>query len=1149
MADKSRDTLRGLIVADPRLRDESAIWGAESTGITQAGARLSRPIAGQTTDWRIEARGAASENLYVQAQRGGLPGSGLAVAWKPVSASDLRGTDSPVAIRGLDIIGYESGTGANQHAYPDSITLEDGTIVTVCERAGLSPFIATQVYVYTTDPSTGTTTARGSMRTVISSTFGASRPFLFAVPKASGGERVMCGMWATDANFAPGSYAQIDVYYSDDAGVNWSVYAESVLSGTTTIDGVSNDVRDGIDIAGSAGSGSTGWDYARCRAAYSNGQVLLMMHLIHHDTDYQRTADFLLQWSSVDLGASFELVDEPTSLTATDDEAYRGGAPDVVARDGLFHVAYIDLTDDSYAVTGVASTIGRTARVVRLGSSTQTFSAAGGDDSFDVAAGAGTVSQTASTVQYTLDDPSLALVSLSSGDMWLYWRLETNQDLHASFSSDGRTWAAWGASMRSQSRGSVWDVDSGSSQPLDGPGGSGITTDYPDHFTATESAGRVALDSVWALASVSTDRSLTRLYLGGHHTQTLGTNAKTAIHRPTAAVGWEYNWVALTDPDNQRWSLTNSGTSSATLTSSGMVIGTTSGTRYWSLTPAGSGDEGVIARWTMSCTTGSTADDRCAVRIKVRTGSNDTDVSIRFAATGLSVYDNHASSQLASETVNLSSEHEFELAMTANNTNGDLVLYRRSLTNAADNAWTEVCDVTPSVAADITAVHSIQWGHIASSSAASEWREFHFTTNDYTGLPARGGASNNTGGDLMPLRLSSRWTTLTPGAYVRAVDGPAATGDNYTIPVAWDYGAARALPTVNASPEAGWRSTDETQQSLALAYNPTTLGTENSDPMGDTIGVHLAGINWRTGTLEGYVSGSGWTSITAIDTTESYTYTRVGNVLKLIALGFSRYVREGEWDGAWVDLGSNKRRRILHTRGGDITSAASGTTRYCRVILDGVDGTEPSSGLANIAPKQATVIVRDATAYSGLRVKISAQSTIDGYFKIGSLVAGPLLTFGTDYSWGRIIETEYGVSLSEGRAGQRRAYKDAEPRRVVEFAWTDGLDAEQVDSATGAADYMLSTSTSGIEPAAYTRATAYDLDGTMRLIGGPEHPVVYVPVVAKGTGGAGDVEILTDRAAAVYGRVASDFRLESILGDEDTNEVWRVAQFLIEEEL
>ena len=1149
MADKSRDTLRGLIVADPRLRDESAIWTAESTGITQAGRRLSRPIAGQSTDWRIEARGDASENLYVQAQRGGLPGSGLAVAWKPASASDLRGTDPPVAIRGLDIVGFESGTGANQHAYPDSVTLEDGTIVTVCERAVSSPFAALQVYVYTTDPSTGTTTARGSMRTVISAAFGAARPFLFAVPKASGGERVMCGVWSEDSAAGLGVSAQIDLYYSDDSGVTWAIYAESVLTGTTTIDGVSNDVRDGINVAGSAGAGATGWDYSRCRAAYSNGQVLLMMHLVHHDTDYRRTADFLFQWSSADLGASFTLVDEATSLTATDDEVYRGGAPDVVARDGLFHVAYIDLTDAAYATGSPANTIGRTARVIRLGSSAQTFSAAGGDDSFAVAAGAGTVSQTGATNQYTLDDPSLAIVALSSGDMWLYWRLESTQDLHASFSDDGKTWTAWGASMRSAARGSVWDVDSGSSQPLDGSGASGITTDYPDHFTATESAGRVALDSIWALATVSTDRSLTRLYLGGHHTQTLGTTTSTAVARPTAAVGWEYNWVALTVPDNQRWTLSNSGTSSATLTASGMVVGTTTGTRYWTLTPAGSGAEGVILRFVMSCTTGSTSDDRCAVRVKVRTGTNDTDVSIRFSSTGLSVYDNHAASQLASETVTMTSAHEFELAMTADNTDGDLVLYRRSLTNAADNAWTEVCDVTPSVAADITAVHSIQWGHITSSSAASEWREFHFTSNDYTGLTARSQASANTGDDLMPLRLSSRWTTLSAGAYIRAVDGPAAASDNYTVPVAWDYAAARVLPTVNASPEAGWRSTDETQQSIALAYNPTTLGTENSDPMGDTIGVHLAGINWRTGTLEGYLSGSGWTSITAIDTTESYAYTRVGNVLELNALGFSRYVREGEWDGAWVDLGGGDRRRILHTRGGDITSAASGTTRYCRLILDGIDGSEASSGTASIAPKQATIIVRDATAYSGLRLTISAQSTVDGYFKIGALVAGPLLTFGTDYSWGRIIETEYGVSLSQGRGGQRRAYKDAEPRRVVEFAWTDGLDAEQVDSATGAADYMLSTSTSGIEPAAYTRATAYDLDGTMRLIGGPEHPIVYVPVVAKGTGGAGDVEILTDRAAAVYGRVASDFRLESILGDENTSEVWRVAQFLIEEEL
>ena len=49
MADASRDTLRGLLIEDPRLRSESSIWTAESAGLTQAGRHVGRPPPSDTT--------------------------------------------------------------------------------------------------------------------------------------------------------------------------------------------------------------------------------------------------------------------------------------------------------------------------------------------------------------------------------------------------------------------------------------------------------------------------------------------------------------------------------------------------------------------------------------------------------------------------------------------------------------------------------------------------------------------------------------------------------------------------------------------------------------------------------------------------------------------------------------------------------------------------------------------------------------------------------------------------------------------------------------------------------------------------------------------------------------------------------------------
>ena len=125
-------------------------------------------------------------------------------------------------------------------------------------------------------------------------------------------------------------------------------------------------------------------------------------------------------------------------------------------------------------------------------------------------------------------------------------------------------------------------------------------------------------------------------------------------------------------------------------------------------------------------------------------------------------------------------------------------------------------------------------------------------------------------------------------------------------------------------------------------------------------------------------------------------------------------------------------------------------------------------------------------------------------------------------------------------------YQVGLPRRSVEVAWTDGVDVTQIDGNDSDADYMLSTSTGGIEPVAYNRDVLYTVQGTLEMLGGPLRPVVYLPALGKGTP---DSETLTGRASAVYGRITSPIRLESILGDEEASEVWRLARLTIEEEV
>jgi hypothetical protein len=1155
MGDSSRDTLRGLLVEDPRLRAESAIWSAGSTGLTQAGRALGRPTTTDTTAWRIEARGDTDTALDVQCIRGGVPGSGLGAVWKESTdgSTSYRGQDAPVAIRASETLALGAGGASyEQNSRPDALTMQDGTVVIASEFYSSILALTSVRQVRTRTFSPAGTVAASVAVSGEQFTNELPYPFLIAIPREDGSERILCGQWVEDSATGAPDAANIDLYFSDDRGDTWSVYARSVLTGTTTIDGLSAQ-RDGINIAGSTGAGSTGWDLRRCRAAYANGQILLMMHLVHHDDNRRRVGDFLFQWQSSDLGATFTIVDEPTDLTATEDESYRGGVPVVRARDGLFHVAYVKVADAAYALGGPASLINVGIQVDRLGAAAQKFTeTASADSSNPTLTDGGEVAQVGAALLYDLDAPDCAMALLPSGALAVYWLrpvdVNSGHEIRCAQSSDGVTFTNWGSSMYSTSYGTVWDVDSGATNPLDGGGATGNTVNHPAEIAATGQGGRVAFVTSWVLNGTTADPSLTVLILGGYHSQTLGSTSRSALTRTDAAVGYEQCWFGLHRPDYVAWTRNSTASPTVTFSIDGMqVVCGASDADYWDMTPDGNGLEGLRARWTMKCDTGNTAGDYVAVRVVVRDGTNTIDVSIRYNSTTISVYDNHAAAQIASESVDMTVMQSFELSATVpGSVAGDLVLYRRTATLAADALWTKVADVAPALSSSALALHSIKFGAIAAGITDSTWRDFCFTTHEHTGLRFLDDVAIANPAELQPMTLTGRWSELTQGAFVRSVDGPAAPGDAYSVPLSYGYGGERVLPSVLASPAQGWRSTDENAQSLAWSFNPDTLGTEENAPMGDTWGVHLAGINWGAGTLEGYdVGGASWVTVTALDFTTGASYTRTGNVVELTSASLTQQVRESEYDGGWVDLGGGDLRRITHTRAGLLTSTG-GTVRRPRLILADIDGTEGASGSLEIYPRQATVVVRDAASYAGIRVSIDAQSTPDGYFEIGSIVAGPVVVFGTDYSWGRILEQSWNVDLNEARGGQRMPYQVGLPRRSVEVAWTDGVDVTQIDGNDSDADYMLSTSTGGIEPVAYNRDVLYTVQGTVEMLGGPLRPVVYLPALGKGTP---DSETLTGRASAVYGRITSPIRLESILGDEEASEVWRLARLTIEEEV
>jgi len=321
--------------------------------------------------------------------------------------------------------------------------------------------------------------------------------------------------------------------------------------------------------------------------------------------------------------------------------------------------------------------------------------------------------------------------------------------------------------------------------------------------------------------------------------------------------------------------------------------------------------------------------------------------------------------------------------------------------------------------------------------------------------------------------------------------------------------------------------------------------------MSSVMGLYLDGVNFRTGSIEGW-DGAAWQTITTFDTSTELSglpYTRDGATIKPALTGHTaqRYIGFDELDGATVDLGSSKFRKISRNTAG-LWSDTAGTTvtKPVQAHLETVDGTEPASGTANIWSPRLLVTIRAASNFTGYRLVIDSQSNADGYFEIGSAVLGPVFLFSRDYSWGRVLALDTNTELTEARDGTRRSRVLGPSRRKVEFGWIDGIDMTPVLGANPDPAYLKATSTGASKPAALDGETPLLIRDLVGHLNGQHTPCVYLANVAKGTP---DVQQTTAQDAAIYGRIMTGVRLETVQGEELEDEVTRIATITIEQEL
>lgn len=593
------------------------------------------------------------------------------------------------------------------------------------------------------------------------------------------------------------------------------------------------------------------------------------------------------------------------------------------------------------------------------------------------------------------------------------------------------------------------------------------------------------------------------------------------------------------------WTATGAGTGSVS-TGQYLRIQTTANTRYYDW--ATTNQENISCMFQISVNeAGSLSAHQQGVQIRLSDGTDYQEVGIYCTKTQFRVYDVVGASTLATVSADLDAASASNQGIliwvlwNMSNTGSDsrIEVYYKTLSSAtwsvAYQSSTALTDAvgttgyvrvgTSSASTSDTRIRMI--GIAASGSLSDMWSSYASTdTNVDRSTWAIGRVIN---GNPCPI-----YDIVTEQTYLRATDGPGRFGDSYTIAPAYDYPASNIDCTVSTSPRAKWRSTDDTEQIFAW----TPEGTYDTS-LTRHIGVALLGVNFESAVLEGW-TGAAWTSLLSISLKRRLSglkYARTGNVLRIDAGGSAadRYIWRNELVGAHVDLGSSKVRKIQsHTEG--LWADTAG--KHVEILIDGVDGTEPSTGTLDIWPHSGYSVAHGISAmYDKYRLRIPAQTTAENYFEAGNIIIGEVMTFGFQPSWGSNYKWEPNVETFEDRSGTTRYRSLGPTKRSWTLAWTDEEDWTNIRDMTP--DYFAHEVT--------TEGMANLGDAPMQLAGLLEQlKSGEVPIVALANINTTSERAINDPTLFLYGRLVSSVQIENVQGDEGDDEVHRVQSITIE---
>ena len=1100
------DRYRGIVRPDPLLEvwdDETGYFnagGIKVSDIVPEAERAGVAVPDQSTDLALRASGDQTEDIEVYCNRRGLPGvDEMSYLWRKSGdgATKYRGCDLPVpAAAWLPI------DTTNARLYFHAVSTPDGYIVECFQDS------AGDTYTRTMSPDDQ---SFGAEVTVDASNITNGYPCLCVVPRVDG-YRIMLYRWSDTG----GDY-NVRAWHSDDQGATW------------TDDGFV--LVEDFDAAGVTSR-------HRLRAAYLNGQVLLVAHVLWNDTAADIERDRIIQWASSDGGGAFTHV-----LTSDGTDTDNAGA-------------WIDLTTwrGEFVLGRLVYDSGSTSVVPafrRL--STAWYPWTSGQDD-----GSPTALTSAQHWGVYTDPGAGADQYIGEGELALW--CDDLQTLYAAGrhcaggddgghpvlrSIDGAdTWTVMGQHTTYAGNGSMWW----------NPGGATYTDPNNElsGFCGVHQRGRGVIITTWRRNAGAITNYHAAIFLGG--AQTVPMPPLSQSMSPQRRTAWDLTGAGMFLPNESVWTRTVIGGGSSQTLTAGRVVnvadatpGSVTDTYNFTATIA----EGAIFETSFQVATGGNHH----LRLKTDDGAaTDYDVEVRISDTQISFWDLNGA-QIGTTDTHGHIRIRVRISLHGNNA---ACWYRGDETVAALGSQAALCDPDR----DWTLLGSSGsvtnggggGGNLVSMSTQTSSTvyidEWHLTAGPYCGI----------GLDSQPDRLkfgrslieSPSWTGH--GLKLSAVTGPAAAGESWTVDKTADYPIPAMLPTVSPSPRHPHWATD-----LVGANGTYRWSFQRSANVESAMSIRWAALldGLNMGGVEVYLYYSGAWNLAGSLGYWTATCSKAGDTLTVTSGGTlnTAVIRRDELVGCHIEEISGGAvaavTKVIENAPGHMDTGA-GTSLPLRIRVDDASGMS-ATPTVRIYPRRA-LLVFDLEALAvnirGIQIRVAHNNAlgattppaipIDDRYEIATFAAGPVWAWGWSPSHGRRLTTEVDVELTEAEDGTAVPYQRKPARRVLEWTWAEGVPMEDVLTEPDP-DYTAAK-TAGAA-LAFRRDAPQEISDQLRALSGALTPVVVVPRIDQG--GSGRPNHWAD--GAFLARITGTADLDGVRGDEEYSEQARIQGLRFEE--